>query len=230
MTDIITTAVLLIVLPLVFNALFISLGVAFDYPAILRRPTHEVLNRFRRGGSRLVLLWWAFAMTPVLLVVLAGILPAALQGAETTLLGLGTIIGVLAGLVQCLGLIRWPFLVPYLARVNADPDASPQRKQAVDIVFQAFHRYLGVAVGEHLGLLLTGAWSILVGAAITQTHSLPDWLGVVGIVVGAVLMLCSFEFVGTFESHGWPLAARLTPVAYILWSAWLVTTGVTLLL
>ena len=45
MTDIITTAVLLIVLPLVFNALFISLGVAFDYPAILRRPTHEVLDR-----------------------------------------------------------------------------------------------------------------------------------------------------------------------------------------
>ena len=230
MSDIITTAVLLIVLPLVFNALFISLGVAFDYPAILRRPTQEVLSRFRRGGSRLVLLWWAFAMTPVLLIVLAGILPAALHGANGTLLGLGTLIGVLAGLVQCLGLIRWPFLVPYLARVNADPDASPQRKQAVEIVFQAFHRYLGVAVGEHLGLLFTGAWSILVGAAITQTYLLPDWLGVIGIVIGAVLMLCSFEFVGSFESHGWALAARLTPVAYILWSVWLITTGVTLLL
>lgn len=230
MSDIITTAVLLIVLPLVFNALFISLGVAFDYPAILRRPTQEVLSRFRRGGSRLVLLWWAFAMTPVLLIVLAGILPAALHGANGTLLGLGTIIGIVAGLVQCLGLIRWPFLVPYLARVNADPDASPQRKQAVEIVFQAFHRYLGVAVGEHLGLLFTGAWSILVGAAITQTYLLPDWLGVIGIVIGAVLMLCSFEFVGTFESHGWALAARLTPVAYILWSVWLITTGVTLLL
>lgn len=230
MTEIVAAAVLLIVLPLVFNALFASLAVSFDYPAILRRPTEEVLSRFRRGGSRLILLWWAFAMTPVLLAALAGLLPAALRGADATVLSISTIVGVLAGLVQFLGLIRWPFLVPYLARVNADPDAPPGRKQAVDIVFQAFHRYLGVAVGEHLGLLFTGAWSVLVGVASIQSFLLPDWLGIVGILVGAVLALCSFEFVGSFENHGWPLAARLTPVAYIVWSLWLVATGVALLL
>jgi hypothetical protein len=44
-----------------------------------------------------------------------------------------------------------PFLVPYLARVDADPAASPARREAVDVIFQAFNRYLGVAVGEHLG-------------------------------------------------------------------------------
>ncbi|MGY4858792.1 DUF4386 family protein [Cryobacterium sp. AP23] len=230
MTETVAAAVLLIVLPLVFNAVFAGLAIAFDYPDILRRPTEEVLARFRRGGSRLVLLWWAFAMTPVLLAVLAGLLPAALRGASATVLSLSTIVGVLAALVQFLGLIRWPFLVPYLARVNADPDAPPGRKQAVDIVFQSFHRYLGVAVGEHLGLLFTGAWSVLVGVAITQTDLLSGWLGVVGIVVGAVLVLCSFEFVGSFENHGWALAARLTPVTYIVWSLWLVATGVALLL
>jgi hypothetical protein len=230
MTETVAVAVLLIVLPVVFNAVFAGLAIAFDYPGILRRPTDEVLRRFRRGGSRLVLLWWAFAMTPVLLAVLAGLLPAALPGASPSVLALGTIVGVLAGLVQFLGLIRWPFLVPYLARVNADPDAPPGRKDAVDVVFQSFHRYLGVAVGEHLGLLFTGAWSVLVGVAVTQSDSLPVWLGIVGIVVGAVLALCSFEFVGSFENHGWPVAARLTPLAYIVWSVWLVATGVLLLL
>lgn len=63
---------------------------------------------------------------------------------------------MLAALVQFLGLIRWPFLVLYLARVDAEPDASPARPEAVDVVFQVFNRYLGVAVGEHLGYLLAG--------------------------------------------------------------------------
>lgn len=230
MTEIIATAVLLIVLPLVFNAAFIGLAITFDYPDILRRPTAEVLERFRRGGSRLVLLWWVFAMTAVLLAVLAGILPFSLLGAESTLLSLGSIVGVLAGVVQFLGLIRWPFLVPYLARADAEADATPARRDAIDVVFQAFNRYLGVAVGEHLGLLFTGAWSILVGVSITQTYLLPEWLGVIGILAGAVLVLCSFEFVGPFERTGWALAARLTPVAYVVWSLWLVATGVFLLL
>ncbi|WEO77360.1 DUF4386 domain-containing protein [Cryobacterium sp. SO2] len=230
MTDIIASAVLLIVLPLAFNAAFAGLALSFEYPDVLRRPTAEVLDRFRRGGTRLILLWWAFALTAVLLVPLAGILPSALVGADATLLSLGSIVGVVAGVVQFLGLIRWPFLVPYLARVSAEPDATPARKEAVDVVFQAFNRYLGVAVGEHLGLLFTGAWSILVGAAITQADLLPDWLGGVGIAAGAVLALCSLEFVGSFERTGWALVARLTPVAYVVWSLWLVATGVFLLL
>ena len=55
-------------------------------------------------------------------------------------------------------------------------------------------------------------------------------VGAVGIVIGAVLVVCSLEFVGPFERHGWTLAARLTPVTYIAWSLWLVTSGVALLL
>jgi hypothetical protein len=98
------------------------------------------------------------------------------------------------------------------------------------VVFQSFNRYLGVAVGEHLGYLLTGAWSMLVGVAITQSTVVPAWLGIVGIIVGAVLALCSFEFVGLFERNGWKLAATLTPITYVVWSLWLVGTGVALIL
>ena len=39
------------------------LAARFDYPDILRRPTGEVLERFRAGGSELVLIWWAFTLT-----------------------------------------------------------------------------------------------------------------------------------------------------------------------
>jgi hypothetical protein len=220
---------LLIVVPVAFNASFALLAARFDYPAILRRPTDEVLERFRAGGAGLVLVWWAFALSAVLFAPLVVLLSAALNGADGTLLTVAATVGVLAAAVQFLGLIRWPFLVPYLARVAAEPDASPARREAVDVVFQSFNRYLGVAVGEHLGYALTGAWSVLAGAALTQTTEAPSWLGIPGIVVGATLMICSLEFVGRFEPEGWKLAEKLTPLAYVAWSLWLVATGIALI-
>jgi len=89
---------------------------------------------------------------------------------------------------------------------------------------------MGVAVGEHLGYLLTGAWTILVGIAFTQTTLAPGWLGIPAIVIGAVLVLCSLEFVGPAERHGWKLAATLTPITYLAWSVWLIAAGVALLI
>lgn len=234
MSAVTAAAVLLIALPIGFNVAFARLATTFDYPDVLRRPTSEVLRLFRDGGSRLVTLWWGFAMTAVLLAPLAVLVSAALEGADPTVLSLATTIGVLAALVQFLGLVRWPFLVPYLARAldeaAAGTSAGIARQEAVEVVFQAFNRYLGVAVGEHLGYLFTGAWSVLVGVASMQSGVVPAWIGVVGIVIGALLALCSLEFVGPFEREGWSLAAALTPIVYVAWSLWLVATGVALLL
>ena len=230
MSTVTVAGVMLLALPVAFNVAFGVLAATFDYPDILRRPTQEVLARFREGGTKLLLWWWIFAMTAAALVPLAVLLARALDGASRTLLTVGATVGVLAGLVQLLGLIRWPFVVPYLARVDADPDSTPARREAVDVVFQSFNRYLGVAVGEHLGYLLTGTWTVLVGVAFTQTTATPGWLGVPGIVIGAVLALCSLEFVGPAERDGWKLAATLTPITYIAWSLWLVACGIALLL
>jgi hypothetical protein len=221
--------VLLIVVPIGFNVAFALLASRFAYPDILRRPTEEILTRFRDGGVGLVLLWWGFALTAVLLAPLVVLLSQSLDGADGGLLAVATVVGVLASVVQFLGLIRWPFLVPYLARVSADPNVTAARREAVDIVFQSFNRYLGVAVGEHLGYSLTGAWTLLTGVAVTQSTVLPGWLGIFGVVVGPTLVLCSLEFVGAFERTGWKLAERLTPIAYIAWSLWLLATGVALL-
>lgn len=218
----------LIALPIAFNLLFALLAARFDYPDVLRQPTAEVLARFRAGGTGLVLIWWAFALTAVALAPLAVLVASALEWANGTLLLLSVIVGALAATVQFLGLVRWPFLVPYLARVDEEA-TDPARREAVDVVFQSFNRYLGVAVGEHLGYLLTGFWTILVGFAITESAAVPDWLGAIGVIVGAALALCSLEFVGGFEPRGWALAGKLTPIAYVVWSLWLIATGIALL-
>jgi Domain of unknown function (DUF4386) len=95
--------------------------------------------------------------------------------------------------------------------------------------FSVLQRYLGVAVGEHLGYGLTGAWTTLSGVALTQTSEVPGWIGVLGIIIGPLLMVCSLEFVGSHEPSGWKFAERITPAAYIAWSLWLLATGAALL-
>jgi hypothetical protein len=91
---------------------------------------------------------------------LAVLLASALVGVNSGLAAVAATTGVMAAVVQFLGLIRWPFLVPYLARADADAGFGSARRETIDIVFQSFNRYLGVAVGEHLGYLFTGGWSV----------------------------------------------------------------------
>jgi hypothetical protein len=77
---------------------------------------------------------------------------------------------------------------------------------------------------------LTGGWSVLTGVALTQAENTPWWSGAAGTVIGALLMICSLEFVGGFEREGWKLAGVLTPIAYVAWSLWLIVVGVGLVL
>jgi hypothetical protein len=48
-------------------------------------------------------------------------------------------------------------------------------------------------------------------------------------VLGLVLIVGSVEFAGSFEEAGWKLAGTLVPIAYIVWSLWLVVAGVSLI-
>ena len=223
------TGVTLIAVPILFNVGFALLAGRFEYPDVLRRPTHEVLERFRRGGAGLLLIWWGFALSAVLFAPLVVLLAGELGDADGTLVALSVVVGVLASAVQFLGLIRWPFVVPYLAREAAGTAPASARGEAIDVVFQALNRYLGVAVGEHLGYLLTGAWSVLAGVALIDADAVPGLLGVIGVLIGPLFLISSVEFLGRFEPDGWTLAGRLTPVAYVLWSLWLVAVGVALL-
>jgi hypothetical protein len=137
---------------------------------------------------------------------------------------IGTVVGVLAGVVQFLGLIRWPFLVPSLADLYTDPGSTQATRDSAAVTFQAFHRYAGVAVGEHLGYLFTSIWTVLVCIAIIQTeitNPLYGWLGIIP-AIGV--------WTGVFEEAGFKAAGAVNAISYILWSIWLVAFGIALLL
>jgi hypothetical protein len=219
----IAVAVLLIALPVTFNVIFFLLQKAFAYPDILRKPAGEILARFTAGGSRLVGLWYAFTLAALLFIPLGVLLPRLLAPDNPAWFAFTAAIGVLAGLVQVLGLLRWPFLVPYLAKTYAQPDASPASRQAVEVVFQAFHQYLGVAVGEHLGYLFTALWTALVAYRLVLYSALP-WFGWLGMVCAAGIL------VGMLEPAGFKRAGSINAMAYIFWSLWLVALGVIILI
>jgi hypothetical protein len=222
-------AAFLIAAPVWFNVTFALLAKRFAYPDILRRPTEEILESFRAGGSSLIILWWAFMLSGLLMIGAVVLLSQALGRGR--LLGVTTVVGILAGFVQVLGLLRWVYLVPSLARTHEDPQATPTQREMAVAIFHAFHQYLGVGVGEHLGYLLTGLWSLLTGIAIVLGAgvALPVWVGWPGILIGAGLIIASAEFLGPNEEHGWGVAGRAVPVLYVAWSVWLVALGIALL-
>jgi len=219
--------VVLIATPLWFNANFALLGKRFEYPDILRRSTSEVLERFRAGSSGLILLWWTFMLSGLLLIAVAVLLGQVLG--FRGIVPLATVIGVLAGLVQMLGLLRWVYVVPTLARAYADPTLGPEQREMQTVVFRVLHQYLGVGLGEHLGYLFTGIWSVMIGVGVIQGTALPTWLGWPGVVIGAGLVVGSAEFLGPNEEQGWSLAGAAIPVLYIAWSLWLLALGVALI-
>jgi hypothetical protein len=216
------TATLLIAVPVLFMLFYGLLTMTFDYPGILGEPPGEILRRFAAGGPSLVLLWYGFALTPALFIPAAILLRRAFP-TTSAVLDLVVPLGVLAGLTQVLGLIRWPFLVPELARTFLDPAASEATQAAALTVFAAFHQYVGVAIGEHLGYLFTAAWTLVIAGAMLKASVFRPWLGWVGIGSAVGIL------VGLLEPAGFALAGTINAIAYLAWSLWLVATGISLL-
>jgi hypothetical protein len=218
------TALLLIIVPVAFNATFFLLQRAFEYPDILRKPTDHILQRFKEGGAPLRRLWYAFTFSAVLFTPVPVMVQQVIQPDVPWYLVVGTTMGVLAGAVQFLGLIRWPFLVPSLADMYTKPNATQATRDSVEVVFQAFHRYVGVAIGEHLGYIFTSIWTILLCVALIQRNLVSPLFGWLGIIPAIGVLA------GVFEETGFKAAGAINAVSYILWSLWLVGFGIALLL
>jgi hypothetical protein len=216
------TGLVLLALPIAFNGVFFALGRAFNYPNILREPTDVILTRFKAGGSRLVMLWYAFGLT-ALLAIPAALLLAQAFPEQPQLATASAILGTISGLVQAMGLFRWTFLVPSLADQYNDPTATPAKRDAVAAVFNAFHQYVGVAVGEHLGYLFTAAWTILVCALLAVSPLFSPLIAILGVIAALGILT------GLAEPFGWKPAGMINAMSYIVWSLWLIAVGIGLL-
>jgi hypothetical protein len=218
------TGLLLIGVPVAFTALFTLLQVQFEYPAILRQPTDAVLTKFQAGGPGLIAAWYGLTLTAVLFIPLVLLVHRLLadEQAPTTLL-IATTFGIVAGVAQALGFLRWPFLVPHLAQAYLDPAASEAQRAAAAMVFEAFHRYAGMGVGEHLGYLSTSTWTFLVAMLMLRAPLFGRWLGLSGMVLALGVAT------GLLEPVGVPLVGAINAISYLAWAVWLMLVGAVLL-
>ncbi|MCB1518130.1 MAG: DUF4386 family protein [Hyphomicrobiaceae bacterium] len=222
-----------IVLALLFNLAYGGLAAMFNYPAILRQPATEVLAQFSAGGPVLILVWYGFALSALLLVPLAPLLAGALLGDKPfNSIGLGlAITGALAGALQGIGLARWVFVVPALAAGSTDPAGSAGEK-AVETVFVVLNAYGGVAIGEHLGQLMTVLFLLFGAAAQWRPRGglAGNWLP--GLAALAAFLVAA----GTGEGLALVLGGDtgpfglITTSGFLVLSLWLVATGIGLLL
>jgi hypothetical protein len=215
---------LLILVPVAFSVCFTLLQMLFEYPDILRQPTAEVLTKFAAGGTGLIAVWYALTLSAVLFIPVVVLMHQVLADhAASTTLRVATVFGIVAGFAQTLGFLRWPFLVPHLAQAYLDPSASEAQRAAAAMVFDAFHCYAGMAVGEHLGYLSTSVWTFLIALLMLRSPLFGRALGLSG------MLLALGVAAGLLEPAGVEVAGTINALSYLAWAFWLIVVGVVLL-
>ncbi|MEU0505675.1 hypothetical protein [Nocardia sp. NPDC005998] len=135
------------------NVGFIGLGAVFDYPRVLSRPSAEVLSLFRAHEAAVVS-WFSVLVFGAVLFVPTAVLAGRLD--DSPRMRWAVRAGAAAGVVQAIGLLRWPLLVPSLAERAARAGES----SSATAEFELWNRMLGSALGKTCGYALTAAWTV----------------------------------------------------------------------
>ena len=199
------------------------LTIIFDYPDILREDTGVVLTRFHEGGAQFIRVWWAFAILGLPLLVAYILLGQHLES-KWKWARVATNLGVISGIAQIVGLLRWTFVVPVLANAYTSAENEPA-KEAIKVVFQAVHQYGGVVLGEHIGQLFTIGWTLMLAAAFARLKLMPTWVSWLGYVAGAIYLPAQAELFATVMP-GFPVWDLAGLIGSTLWLVWLITVGV----
>lgn len=223
------TGILAIAMAIGFNVPYAILTATYDYPSILRRPAGQALELFAAGGASLVLTWHAFAVSALLMAPLAialSLTPKAVAQKPALAVG-AAIAGALAGVTQAIGLWRWVFVVPGLARVHADPGSNESARLATEQTFELINQYGGVAIGEHLGQLLTALFVLLLSAL--QWSEAKRLSAVIGFLTAGAIILGTNEGLMIAVGQSGATFALATIAGFLGLSVWLIATGIGLM-
>jgi hypothetical protein len=199
------------------------LTITFNYPDILREDSGAILTRFHEGGSQLIFTWLAFAFLGLPLLIAYILLGQKLAMASRHTRWITTI-GIISGVAQIIGLLRWVFVVPILssAYVNADTISS---QETIKVVFITVHQFGGVLLGEHIGQLFTVVWTIGISFVLRKTEMIPKWIYGFGLAASLIYFLAQAELLATVIPT-FPKIEMAGLIGSTMWLLWLIITGV----
>jgi hypothetical protein len=211
------TAALLILAAVLANVGFTALGSIFNYPDVLDEPAGKVLAMFRDSQDAVSAWFLVLACSAALLAPIAiGVGRLSTRRA----MRIAVPVGITAALVQVIGLLRWPILVPGYAS-----DAASGRAGVASSARDSFTTasdILGTGIGETLGYLLTATWTVLVVVALGRAFA-GRWFPILGVVSAALVG------VGVLSPLDLPVVDTANFFGYVLWSVWLVAFAVVIL-
>jgi hypothetical protein len=199
------------------------LTITFEYPDILRKDTSEILTRFYETGSSLIWTWFAFALGGITLIP-AYILIGQKLESKSRLVRIATNIGVIGLVVQMIGLLRWTFVVPVLAKAFVETKNEAMKASAV-MSFNTIHQYGGVVLGEHMGQLFTIVWTVLVSVVLDKLKLVPKWVTWLAYIGSVTYLLAQAELLATVIP-GVPVWDLAGFIGSTLWLIWLIILGV----
>jgi len=210
---------------LVLNLGFFALMGIFEFPDILRMPAEYRMALFQANRSMVIPIYYILALTGFSQIIVSILLFQVMEHNRGTVVLLAVVFGVLTGVFQLLGFIRWSILIPFIAETLANDNLSPASKETALLIEATFNRYGGMAVGEHLGFMAQGLWTLFIGLAILGRKLFDRRLGWIGLLVGALTLPMSMEPLGgPFVQLG-----GLTSPVMTAWSVWLILRAVSLL-
>ncbi len=202
---------------------YLILTMNFDYPDILRQDPGTILTQFHNGGPTLILTWFCFALLGLPLIAAYILLGQKLES-KSRIVRLATTLGIISAIVQIIGLLRWTFVVPMLANtyVTAGNDTT---KETATIIFQSFHQFGGVLLGEHLGQLFTVAWTLMICVTFAKLQIMPKWIIWLGFISATIYLLAQAELLSTVIP-GFPNWEMAGLIGSSLWLIWLIVIGI----
>ena len=199
------------------------LTMIFNYPDILREDAGAILTKFHAGGSSLIFTWWAFAILGLPLLIAYIKIGQQMEG-QFGFIKWVTTLGVISGIVQIIGLLRWVFVVPVIAN-NYVATTDPVAQQIAKSSFQMIHQFGGVLLGEYIGQLFTIIWTILISYAFLKSNYFPKWVSWLGITASLIYLLAQTDLFATVIP-GFPVVDMAGFIGSTLWLLWLIVLGV----
>ena len=174
----------------------------FEFPDILRENMETTLGLFTKNSAYTVPAYYLFTLTGISFILVVLLLFKTLKFQESTNGFLAVVFGVLFGLTSSLGFVRWPFLMQHLGQLLAG--ASPDQVETIRIIYDSFHIYAGVSVGENFAFWFEFLWMFLFSTAMVHRSDVfPRYLARIGQALGIGMLVYSLEqFGGIFSLLG----------------------------
>lgn len=182
---------------IIYTGMQIYLFLAYDYPTFLNGQDEQVLSTLVSQGKMLRTLLALNSLLPLLLVPAGVGAYYALRKNNEPSMRASLLFATLAIAGSCFTLMQWPAV--YWAIGKFYSKFNPDQQMVASAVLAGFNAYFGILIGAFFTKINAIIWFLIISIAIFKARQFPNWLGYLGIILAAYMILALFiENLGVF--------------------------------